>query len=103
MIEDINVLEYEARRDSEHILVDVREVDEFEAGHLPGAVNIPLSELQDRYDEIPEDIPVYLVCKTGVRSFHAAQFLMVNGDYEELINLNGGTWDWAQAGKPIEY
>lgn len=53
-------------------IVDVREKGEYEAGHLKGSVNIPLSELRERTDEIPKDRPVYLHCRSSQRSYNAA-------------------------------
>jgi rhodanese-related sulfurtransferase len=102
-VKNIDVTEYKNYEETDHILVDVREVDEYTDGHLPGAVNIPLSEFAERYVEIPTDKTVLLVCKSGGRSFQAAQFLaMQEADYPELINLDGGTMGWATTGNPIE-
>lgn len=103
-IKVIDVTDYPAQYDkTDHALVDVREVEEFERGHLPGAVNIPLSEFQARYAEIPTDKDVVLVCRTGGRSQMAAEFLRGTGQYKgTLVNLDGGTLGWAQAGNPIE-
>ncbi len=60
-------------------IVDVREPGEFAAGHLKTAVNIPLSQLRTRLDEIPTDRPVYLHCRTSQRSYNAARYLMQHG------------------------
>jgi rhodanese-related sulfurtransferase len=99
----IDVTEYNIYADTDHILVDVREVDEYEEGHLPGAVNIPLSQFTDRYTEIPQDKAVLLVCKLGGRSMQAAQFMATQDKgYPELVNLDGGTMDWIAAGNPVE-
>ena len=67
-------------------LIDVREDDEYAEAHLPGAINIPLSEFMARVDEIDEDLPVLLVCNTGVRSAQAAMYLASLG-YDQLYNL----------------
>jgi NADPH-dependent 2,4-dienoyl-CoA reductase/sulfur reductase-like enzyme/rhodanese-related sulfurtransferase len=69
-------------------IVDVREKAEFESGHLINAVNIPLSELRDRLDEIPKDRPVYLHCRTSQRSYNAAMALQHLG-YNNVINISG--------------
>ena len=53
-------------------IIDVREAMEFENGHIKGAINIPLSELREKANEIPKDKPVYLHCRTGQRSYNAA-------------------------------
>lgn len=69
-------------------IVDVREKNEYENGHLINAVNIPLSELRDRLDEIPKDRPVYLHCRTSQRSYNAVMALQNRG-YDNVINISG--------------
>ena len=69
-------------------IVDVREKGEYEAGHLKGAVNIPLSELRERTDEIPKDRPVYLHCRSSQRSYNALMALQGRG-YENVVNISG--------------
>lgn len=86
---------------AEYALIDVREVDEYAAGHLPGAINVPLSDLQNRVDEIPKDTPVVLVCRSGGRSARAGEFLAAQG-WDNLTNLLGGTVGWVEAGYPTE-
>ncbi len=81
-------------------LIDVREEDEHAAGHIPGAVNIPLSEFMARVDEIDDEQPAIFVCKTGVRSAQAALFLVSMG-YEQLYNLEAGTKGWRESGGEI--
>ncbi|WP_344865457.1 rhodanese-like domain-containing protein [Planomonospora alba] len=80
-------------------LLDVREHDEWRAGHAPTAVHIPLGELQARVAEIPGDVPVYVVCRVGGRSAHAAAWLNHVG--REAINVGGGMQSWAFAGRPM--
>ncbi|RAK04027.1 NADPH-dependent 2,4-dienoyl-CoA reductase/sulfur reductase-like enzyme [Halanaerobium saccharolyticum] len=69
-------------------IVDVREKDEYEAGHLINSVNIPLSELRERTDEIPKDRPVYLHCRSGQRSYNACLALQ-GRDFDNVINISG--------------
>ena len=59
-------------------IVDVREKDEYDKGHLINAINIPLSELRSRANEIPKDRPVYLHCRTGQRSYYAVMALQLS-------------------------
>lgn len=74
-------------------LIDVREPNEFEGGHILGARNIPLSQLRQRYKEIRSDQPVYLYCQNTVRSGRAAQMLKRKG-YGDLNCLKGGFKGW---------
>lgn len=81
--------------------IDVREVEEYREAHIPGTTLIPLSEFKMRVDEISEDTPVVLVCRTGVRSAQAAMFMASMG-YEELYNLVDGTAGWMMKGFEVE-
>jgi len=70
-------------------ILDVREMDEYEAGHINNAKIIPLSQLRDRYEEIPEDVPVYIHCRSGQRSYNAVLTLQAKG-YTQVFNISGG-------------
>ncbi len=74
--------------ESDAFIVDVREKHEYEFGHLKNAVNIPLSEIRGRLDEIPKDKPVYLHCRSSQRSYNAAMMLQ-NVGYNNVINISG--------------
>lgn len=69
-------------------IIDVREKGEYMAGHLKNAINIPLSEFRDRLDEIPQDQPVYLHCRSSQRSYNAVMALQHMG-YKNVINISG--------------
>lgn len=69
-------------------LLDVREVEEFEVLHLEGARNLPLSQLADTYEQLDKAQPYYVICKSGIRSARACQFLAEQG--YEVINVQGG-------------
>ena len=75
------------------ILIDVREPAEFRSGHIPGAVNIPLSQLGSKTDGISIDRNVYLYCRSGMRSKQAARVLSGRG-YANLAHLQGGISAW---------
>jgi len=70
-------------------IVDVREVHEYKKSHIKGALNVPLSQLRERMNEIPKDQPVYLHCRSGQRSYNAALALQHYG-YKNVFNLSGG-------------
>lgn len=74
-------------------LIDVREPNEFDGGHILGARNIPLTQLKARLKEIRTDKPVYLYCQSGSRSGRAAQMLYRKG-YKDLSHLEGGFKKW---------
>jgi rhodanese-related sulfurtransferase len=88
---------------SELIVVDVREESEFcdEGGHIPGARNYPWNSgvFEQRYDELPVDGDILLVCRSGHRTTHAAEFLDSKG-YSSVYNMDGGmsAWEWGTAG-----
>ncbi|WP_141015171.1 rhodanese-like domain-containing protein [Nocardioides sambongensis] len=81
-------------------LVDVREPSEYRAGHVPGAVNIPMGQLTARLGELDRDQPVHVVCAAGNRSSAMTDLLTANG--YDAINVAGGTTAWARSGRPIE-
>jgi len=70
-------------------ILDVREMDEYELGHIKKAKIIPLSQLRDRYEEIPKDVPVYIHCRSGQRSYNAVLTLKAKG-YTQVFNISGG-------------
>ena len=79
---------YQLYQNDQLSLVDVREVDEFETLHLEGARNLPLSRLPDIYDQLDKDQSHYVICKSGMRSARACQFLAEQG--YEVVNVQGG-------------
>lgn len=104
MYKEIDIESYKADfadANADYLLVDVREDYEYEDGHLPGAISIPMSEFQARFDEIEQDKTVILVCATGNRSGMVAEFMVAQG-YEDVYNLLDGTVGWMQRGLPIE-
>lgn len=81
------------------VLLDVREDDEWAAGHAPNAVHIPMSELTGRLGELPQDADVFVVCRSGGRSARVTAYLNANG--WDAVNVGGGMNAWAQAGRPL--
>jgi rhodanese-related sulfurtransferase len=84
------------------LLVDVRELGEVAqlAFDAPGVLLMPLSELEQRYAELPRDRQLVLACATGERSLKATYFLMYQG-YTRVANMEGGIMKWARKGFPI--
>ena len=79
---------YQLYQNEQLSLVDVREAEEFETLHLEGAQNLPLSQLADIYDQLDKDLLHYVICKSGMRSARACQFLAEQG--YDVINVQGG-------------
>lgn len=83
------------------VLLDVREQDEWDAGHAPGAVHIPLGELPSRLDELPDTDAgtLAVTCRGGGRSSRAVAWLSQQGF--DVANLDGGMKAWQASGKPL--
>ena len=82
-------------------LIDVRENDEWAAGHARGAIHIPLGELSDRLKEIDPGKDIYLICHSGGRSAQAGQYLEAALGWD-VINVEGGTQAWRADGLAID-
>jgi rhodanese-related sulfurtransferase len=80
-------------------ILDVREQDEWDAGHIDGAEHVPLADVPARLDELVGDDPLVVVCRSGGRSARAVAWLVENG--VDAVNLDGGMGAWAQAGRPM--
>ena len=85
-----------ARAEGAVTLFDVRQPEEYEAVHVPGAKLIPLADVVSRVGEIPREGPVYVICQTGPRSQRAADYYRNLGI--EAYNVEGGTKAWSEAG-----
>jgi len=83
------------------VVLDVREPHEFAEGHVPGAILLPLSSLEQRIDEVPEGDPIYVICRSGNRSQEASEILVENG-VKNVVNVDGGMLAWQAAGYPVE-
>ncbi len=80
-------------------LLDVREDEEWDAGHAPEAVHIPLGDLGARYTELDRDRPLYVICRSGNRSARAAHALAEAG--WDASNVADGMIGWQTAGLPM--
>jgi rhodanese-related sulfurtransferase len=84
-------------------VVDVREVDEYTDGHVPAAINVPLSTLVDSYSTISAEPVVYVVCQLGGRSARACEFLSNLSEFDgvKFVNVVGGTAAWILEGNEV--
>lgn len=83
---------YQKEKSQQLTILDVREVDEFQNQHIPSAQNIPLSELDTRFNELDSDTTYYVICHLGGRSANACLFLNEKGF--DVINVMGGMSVW---------
>lgn len=89
-----------SRRHAEGVpVIDVREPHEYIEGHVPGAPLIALGSIPDRVADVPSRGEVLIICRSGVRSMKAAEFLRTQGI--EAVNVAGGTMSWIEAGHAI--
>jgi rhodanese-related sulfurtransferase len=93
------VFEIQDREDV--FVIDVREQYEYDEKHIPNVTLLPMSEIENRIDEIPTDQEVIVTCRSGNRSGQVAQFLRQNG-FDNVHNMQGGIIAWEEAGLPVE-
>lgn len=84
-------------------LIDVREPDEYTEGHIPGAINVPLSVLESSLSQIPSTGIVHVVCRSGARSARACDFLIQQPSHSSVafVNIGGGTMGWIVEGGEV--
>lgn len=95
----MSVPELPAEIPADTTLLDVREQDEWDAGHAPRAVHIPMSELAGRLGELPADRDVLVICRSGGRSARVTEYLNANG--WDARNVDGGMQSWHATGRPL--
>lgn len=97
--ESVPVAEVPAEFSDAVVLLDIREDDEWEQGHAPGAVHIPMADVPARLEEIDMDADLFVVCRQGGRSIRVVQYLNQVGF--EAVNVSGGMVAWQKAGRPL--
>lgn len=100
---DVHQLKNKMDAQSGLYLIDVRELEEWHIAHIPGAIHIPKDEIKSRIESKIEDksLPIYLYCRSGVRSLYAAHCLLELG-YQDVYSVDGGILDWASFGYPVQ-
>jgi len=81
------------------LLVDVRSGSEFASGHIPGAINIPMEEIEARLDDLDVNLPIVLICQSGKRARMSSSLL--EPCQRQITVLEGGTQAWIRAGFPV--
>jgi rhodanese-related sulfurtransferase len=84
----------------DYFILDVRSKEEFDSGHIDGAYLIPVSELENRLAELPQNKPIIVYCRSGNRSTSAANILLEKG-FKEIFNMTGGITEWQNEGFPL--
>jgi rhodanese-related sulfurtransferase len=82
-------------------VLDVREADEWNEGHVPTAHHIPLNSVPDNIHLIPKDERIFVICAAGGRSMTAADFLI--GDGYDAVSVSGGTRGWVSSGREVSF
>ena len=93
------VAELPAELPDDVVVLDVREPDEWEAGHIDGALHIPMGQVPARFAEVPADGQVLVVCKVGGRSARVTAYLQMQG--VDAVNLADGMVGWQAASRPM--
>lgn len=96
---EISVAAAKEKYDSGVFMLDVRQPEEWDQGHIPNTTLVPLGELKDRLSELPKDAPIVVVCRSGNRSAQARDFLLQSG-FSAVTSMAGGVTQWAASGYP---
>ncbi|MBI5702988.1 MAG: rhodanese-like domain-containing protein [Chloroflexi bacterium] len=97
MPREVSVTEAAALRDAGAFILDVRQPEEWNESHIPGATLIPLGELASRVNELPKDQKIVVVCRSGNRSAQGRDILLAAG-FEQVTSMAGGIKQWTAAG-----
>jgi len=98
---EVTVAEAVQLREDGAFILDVRQQDEWDEFHMPGASLIPLDQLSSRLTELPKDQEIVVVCRSGNRSASGRDLLLENG-FTNVTSMAGGMTAWRDAGHPVE-
>jgi rhodanese-related sulfurtransferase len=98
-VPEVDVSQIPAEADQPPYILDIREDDEWDAGHIDGATHIPMMEVPGRLAEIPIDEQVLVICRSGSRSVRVVGFLMHQGF--DAVNVAGGMQVWDALNRPM--
>ncbi|MGD9695647.1 MAG: rhodanese-like domain-containing protein [Thermoleophilia bacterium] len=93
---------YDAWQAGDLTIIDVREEHEHAQTRIDGVALLPMSELLARIDEVPDDGPLAIICRSGSRSAQVADYLTANGEHGDVANVAGGIIAWAAERLPYE-
>ena len=102
VVPEVDLDSFEAAWRGGAAVLDVRNPHEYHQKHVPGAVLVPLPELGERLDDVPDGRPLYVICATGARSRTAAEAMRVQLGWD-VLNVTAGTEGWAATGHPLAY
>lgn len=101
-VQELNKIWIVAKPGKEVRLIDVRQPEEFAGGRVPGAVNLPLGDLDKSFDALATSQTIYVICRSGARSAAACEKLSRHFPEKRVVNVEGGTSAWIDAGFPVE-
>jgi rhodanese-related sulfurtransferase len=101
-VPEVTVDEVDILVDQGALLIDVRELSEWNAGRIPRAELKPLSTINDWWPDLPRDRTIVVACRTGQRSAQVVQALISQGGFDDVHNMTGGIVAWAHAGRPVD-
>jgi rhodanese-related sulfurtransferase len=100
VVPEVDLDDFEAAWRDGATVLDVRNPHEYLEKHVPGAVLVPLPELGERLDDVPDGRPLYVICAHGARSRKAAEAMRLQLGWQ-VLNVTAGTEGWAATGRPI--
>ncbi|MDG2496611.1 MAG: rhodanese-like domain-containing protein [Aquiluna sp.] len=99
MTQEVTIGDLAVALENQEIIVDVREGWEYESGHVPSALSMPLSSVPDKLASLPKDKTIWVICQSGGRSMTAANYLGTEG--YQAVSVAGGTGAWITAGNEV--